>query len=440
MGGFIMGNKTWYRGVSGRAAAKDGAYAHPLGDGTYFTDNEDVAWEYAATKWDRRTKNSDSKALDKSKQQVYEVQASRRSLGRVLDLTTDPRWRKFIRQKIGRRTIESMISRNTELFGRFFLAFLSEYKLKLESFDAIIGKDYESGGKLLCLRKGSRLASRLTRIMKPLSFRIRRVRAINKLTSFVGLGSAGKRTKVIPFRPSKVASKSVRTVSARTRGSRKPTGVSTSGLVGAVIAHFVVHAIWPWLAKKFGATAEKWLEKDFEKLKPSIDKDIQAQSLWAMHLKHQGSDPYANLTFTLETRHVQRDSYGPYLKPKEVEVKVTANDTNSSKDISKEKSVSSVATQSSLTHELVTTSAKIVFPESALSLYNTALDELEWYQGVFSRADNRQAEYGQSYGGLTRTELERLVEERDLIIADLATLGKVSKEKARAHVKGLSLL
>src|SRR5262245_47090783 len=79
-------SETWYRGEgAGVEPGKPGGALHDLGDGLYFTDTEDVAWQYAKIR-----------APGYKEYRVWQVTVDRQTLGRVLDLTTDPRWVKFM--------------------------------------------------------------------------------------------------------------------------------------------------------------------------------------------------------------------------------------------------------------------------------------------------------------------------------------------------------
>src|SRR5713226_5537323 len=78
--------ETWYRGeAAGVAPSKPGGDPHDLGDGLYLTDTEDVAWQYAKLR-----------APGNKEYRVWQASVDRQTLGRVLDLTMDSRWTKFI--------------------------------------------------------------------------------------------------------------------------------------------------------------------------------------------------------------------------------------------------------------------------------------------------------------------------------------------------------
>jgi hypothetical protein len=157
-------SETWYRGEAvGGSTSKPGGNLHDLGDGLYFTDTEDVAWQYAKIR-----------APGYKEYRVSQVSVDRISLGRVLDLTADGRWNKFMLEPLlpGRPgTRLSFVRQQNELYGQFFEEFLRLNGIDISSYDAVIGPEYVRGGKQLCvLNKNnlpSRLAARLRSLMVP---------------------------------------------------------------------------------------------------------------------------------------------------------------------------------------------------------------------------------------------------------------------------------
>jgi hypothetical protein len=151
--------EVWFRGEgAGVAPSRPGGSLHDFGDGLYFTDSEDVAKIYAA----KRMATVESRL-------VFSLTLERSSLGRVLDLTADSRWHKFMTASndpllVGRSRL-SLYRIKQELYGQFFEEFLKENKIDISSFDAVIGPEYNLGGKQLCIlyKNGqpSKLALRL---------------------------------------------------------------------------------------------------------------------------------------------------------------------------------------------------------------------------------------------------------------------------------------
>jgi hypothetical protein len=83
-----MPDETWFRGEgAGVAPNEQGKNLPDFGDGLYLSDKEDVALQYARLR-----------APGDNSWQVLEATIDRQSLGKILDLTTDPRWQRFMTQ------------------------------------------------------------------------------------------------------------------------------------------------------------------------------------------------------------------------------------------------------------------------------------------------------------------------------------------------------
>jgi hypothetical protein len=86
-----LGNETWYRGEGAGVppTTPGGGALLDFGDGLYLTDTEDVARQYAKMR-----------APQEKDIRLWEVTIDRKGLGRVLDLTADPRWSKFMQEPL----------------------------------------------------------------------------------------------------------------------------------------------------------------------------------------------------------------------------------------------------------------------------------------------------------------------------------------------------
>jgi hypothetical protein len=151
--------ETWYRGEGiGVPPSEPGKNSHDLGDGMYLTDTESVALQYAKTR-----------AKGEAPWQVVEVRVERQSLGRVLDLTMDPRWLKFMTEPMfpGMNHPDLKKSRldhlriKYELYDQFFKEFQKANKIDIKEFDAVIGPEYVRGGKQLCILHKNGLPTKL---------------------------------------------------------------------------------------------------------------------------------------------------------------------------------------------------------------------------------------------------------------------------------------
>src|SRR5262249_33273496 len=93
--------ETWYRGEgTGVQPATPGGVGHDFGDGLYLTDDPAVAARYAATR---------AVSLKGSTPLVTAATFERSLLGKVLDLTTDVRWKQYLAEGIAGRTNEGLI-------------------------------------------------------------------------------------------------------------------------------------------------------------------------------------------------------------------------------------------------------------------------------------------------------------------------------------------
>jgi len=145
--------ETWFRGEGvGVPPARPGGYLQDFGDGMYLTDSQDVAGIYA-----RR------RAPIAANQRVLTVTLERISLGRVLDLSMDPRWTQFMNTPLSKSTGSRLyyLKIKHELYNQFFEEFLELHKIDIKSFDAVVGPEYNLGGRQLCILHRNGLPSGL---------------------------------------------------------------------------------------------------------------------------------------------------------------------------------------------------------------------------------------------------------------------------------------
>ena len=141
-------SETWYRGQSSAAGQTSGAAVggHDLGDGVYYTNDAKVAGEYA----DIRVARSGGE------RQVVQVTVDRAALGRVLDLTQDPRWRKFLETPqipgMANTTPRALIKLANQNYPNLFTTFVREHRIAIAQYDAVIAEEFVRGGNQLCIR------------------------------------------------------------------------------------------------------------------------------------------------------------------------------------------------------------------------------------------------------------------------------------------------
>ncbi|MFN8397774.1 MAG: SpvB/TcaC N-terminal domain-containing protein [Bacteroidia bacterium] len=133
------GTVTLYRGEGvGVPRVNEGNVAfHDLGDGYYWTDDLYVAREYGN---ERMLQNEVDGLV---KQTVVDTSGMR-----ILDLTTDPRWERFL----AKQGVDKKILLWSENYGATFQGFLNEHKINLNDFDLIIGEEARLGGKQYVFR------------------------------------------------------------------------------------------------------------------------------------------------------------------------------------------------------------------------------------------------------------------------------------------------
>jgi hypothetical protein len=164
-----MGDETWFRGEGvGVTPNPAGKNLLDYGDGLYLSDKEDVALQYARLR-----------APGDNSWQVLEATIDRQSLGKVLDLTTDPRWQRFMTQPMYPGTNNANLNKSrleyvrmkNELYGQFFKEFQQAHNIDIKTYDAVVGPEYVRGGKQLCIlnKNGfpTRLSARVRALFRP---------------------------------------------------------------------------------------------------------------------------------------------------------------------------------------------------------------------------------------------------------------------------------
>ncbi len=154
----------WYRGQSSAAGQTSGAAVggHDLGDGVYYTNEPKVAEQYADT---RVAKSGGTKS-------VVQVTVTPGELGRVLDLTKDARWQRFLDtpQVPGRAdlTPRSLISQANQNYPRFFEGFIKQHKINLDQYDVILAEEFvrKPTSTQMCVRNKGGQPSQLARTLQ----------------------------------------------------------------------------------------------------------------------------------------------------------------------------------------------------------------------------------------------------------------------------------
>jgi hypothetical protein len=371
----------WFRGEGvGVPAAKAGGYLHDFGDGLYFSDKLQVAEVYA-----RR------RAKDPAGRRVWLVAVKRATLGQVLDLSADPRWTRFMndtsdRMLLGRSRLYYLKLQH-ERYGQFFQEFLRLHKISLEKYDAVIGPEYNLGGRQLCIlhKRGhaAPLQQRLRTQFRPAHLVQARLAAVGRLVRL--------KTGAIPLRPSAVASKTLRVVSARgsAAGNGRIGAGATAAGVGVALFEIAFQFLWPWLWQKYGL--EPMLQQQIDERAPGVEADLVEQLLHAAHLRYLGGRAYANVTLHIKWTHTQSSStpidYHPGVSVPEfrgpADVNVTGRDIETQRDVSPSRGwgddIFETITGVEIRYEQVTSSSEVHLAEGYQEFYNAVIEELSWY-------------------------------------------------------------
>ncbi len=277
-----MGN-IWYRGEGkGVTPSSPGGAPHDLGDGLYLTDTEDVAWIYARTRAQGDLKNY----------RIWQVKLNSSRLGRVLDLTTDSRWTKFMTTKndpslLGKSRLFYLQAQN-ELYGQFFKEFLKVHKINIESYNAVIGHEYVRGGKQLCIlsNKGripTRQQARVRALLRPEPWAVRLTKTQPSSASTSVKGGGGGSTP------------------AATMKGFATTMKNVAKIAGSLVVMAGVGMIVDFLnQRQIDKRNEKKFMQRMKELEPEIQKFVSARKRMILHSLLEGGSAYVVATVLSE--------------------------------------------------------------------------------------------------------------------------------------------
>lgn len=356
-----MGQDTWFRGEGvGVAPATPGSTpAHDLGDGMYLTDNQDVAQRYAAMR-----------SPDPAGQRVYSVSVPTGGL-KVLDLTTDPRWKEYMGPiGPGLPSNESLIKRANENYGKFFESFCKTHKINLKDYDAVIGPEYVRGGKqMVILFKGGKPA-----VLQGT------VRGNFKVVMVAGATPTRTPPGALTF-----------------KGKIGP-GLRTAGVtVGTAAACLAIAYIDNKLREKFA-------QQEMKKLEPRIADRIYSKTKEVAEIQMNGGKPFANITVTVTTVYNNLGLFTPAQEPgvsypiiELADVSISTRELNSTSHGHTNGLISPMDTDT----QVYSIPLELSKPE--LDLYRAFVLELRWYDEA-------------ARGAVAREDLFRLTRDRDELI------------------------
>lgn len=260
---------TWFRGEGFDVKpAGAGNVDNDIGDGMYLTDKLEVAKQYARD----RSPNPDN-------QRVFKVSVNQGDM-KVLDLTTDPRWKKHMTfptpptDSSGKWSTPEAELRQfpaSKNYKQHFENFLTVNKINLNDYDAVIGEEYKNGGKQLCVLFKNKQPS-------PIQGKLR--------LRFISIG----------FAPTSTSPK----------GSLQFGGKIGPGLkiVGGTLVSVGVGLLIGWLLQKLEKAD---IEMQMKEHSPKIDADVQSQKRKSLQFLIDGKQAFATVLFSL-TSYTQPDS------------------------------------------------------------------------------------------------------------------------------------
>ena len=140
-----MSDEVYYRGEStNHRPARPGQYSMDYGDGLYLTSDKATADIYAQ-------KRVISQGGEKV---ITEVTIRPGELGRVLDLTTDARWSKFMNTPLvpgKNETAPKVLMRIQQNNYAIFQQFLKQHNIDINHYDAVKGPELTHGGTQLAI-------------------------------------------------------------------------------------------------------------------------------------------------------------------------------------------------------------------------------------------------------------------------------------------------
>jgi hypothetical protein len=378
---------TWYRGEgAGVPPSKAGAWTHDLGDGLYLTDTEDVAWMYAKLR-----------APGYKEYRVYQVDLERSSLGRVLDLTADFRWERFMNEPMFAKvknlpgTRMGLYRRQNNLYGEFFEEFLRLNKIDINSYDAVIGPEYQRGGKQLCILHKRGLASRL-------SMRIRDLLIPEEWAA--RLSAVASRWEKLSF----------------------------PRAVGGIIVNIAIALVLGYIVSKvMDYIEDKLIKQQMQMLEPEIQNFRAARQIVVLDNLVAGEHAYVTATFEISRPQMTVDNMGignPELHSSLPLVKLDSL-WISSKDLTDAKPRRDWETIAGISYDIVefNSSAEATAPAEEVLNYRDVQDQLAWYETALK---NR---------ALTDSDRARLKKEEEALREWIdETYGKLDDFKPTRHL------
>jgi hypothetical protein len=370
-----MGNSIWFRGEGlGVPPAKPGGHLHDFGDGVYLTDREDVAGVYAGRR-----------ATAVENQRVWKVALDRQTLGRVLDLTLDARWNKFMNDTgdphlMGKSRLE-YVKMKHELYGQMFEDFLRANKIDIRSYDVVIGPEYNLGGKQLCILHKNGQPSKL-------SFRIRAL--------------FRPRTAIIPLVEGSGSSVTIKVGSVVPKGSLK---IRVAKSIGGYAAGIGIMIVLNYLFSKImGNMYESSIKGQIKSLEPEIEKRVANHRREILDRLEAGQAVYVVVTVTVTTYYtldIDPEGGGWDQSIPGVELASVLIGKTKTEGPGEERTERSFGQR--VEYKDYTMSVEVDVPREVVDSYRLAKQQLKWYDDTAKNVN------------LTKSDLELLSAERNAL-------------------------
>lgn len=346
-----MGQEIWYRGEAVGVSQEAGkTNPHDFVDGMYLSDRVDVAAKYA-----------ELRTADPNARRVWSAPIDLTGL-KVLDLTTDKRWEKFLAPADPRLPHgETLIKQANENYGRLFKQFVAKEKIDLNQYDVVIGKEYVRGGRQLCVlhKQG---------VLSPLATRFR------------------AKFRAVASKPSSLPS-----LVPRGNGRIGPGLKAIGGTAAMIGLSILIDYIW-------GKILGKILEEEMRKLEPTVRRELSARTSEIAQLLADGQTAFAIVHIVIaegSMRSMEGNSFPLPPKVEFIDLRIGTSAVNSEGPPVTERSF-----RVEIAKHDVTYSFAAELPQDEVDLYRAYRLEMQWYDEQLSNPS------------LADQDLTRLVEDR----------------------------
>lgn len=358
-----MSDGTWFRGQSSNhQPAKPGQYQMDYGDGLYLTSEKGVAEIYAA----KRVAEKGGTPI------ITQAVIKPGEIGRVLDLTTDLRWQKFLDTpmvKGNNATRPAVLMRIQQNNYALFKEFLRQNNINIAEYNAVKGPELTHGGVQLAILHQNGVETKLGATI--------RARLVPISTTSAGGGATQNGTGKVTVVPG--------------TGGPKPGGpgvkISTGGrvvmtvrFIGGSLFMVALSLFAAWLRKK---VEDRWLQERMREIEPAISAEIHKRIASIADIQMKGKKAYANVYVDIVTTS---EPYGgeyvesfPSVRLKFVDV--SDDNTNAEGFASSDSGFGY-----SKTIRPFLFSTEVAVADETVSAWRDFVEELNWYEKQMAKA------------------------------------------------------